>query len=165
MLGRCGMSAYMDGRSTVTLKGVKHHCLGLEIQQFCVFCVSWNIVIVWGIYNVAYRPVAKWLCKHRPLLGNVSNMHATIEWLFYVVRAATVAVQRRGKYVYTKMRPCFTWGPCKGDFLKTNGATIQFWVLGRRQPRKVRLPVKTWYVIRRLYSCVILGVCDAARLL
>jgi hypothetical protein len=41
-----------------------------------------------------------------------------------VVRAATVAMQRRGKHTSTTIeRLCFLRGPCRGVILKTFGAT------------------------------------------
>jgi hypothetical protein len=40
----------------------------------------------------------------------------------------------------------------------------EFWVLCGRWPQNVH-HVKTWCVIRRLHSCVILALCDSVRLL
>jgi hypothetical protein len=84
-----------------------------------VFLVSFGIV--------TYKPVAKrWLCKQRPLLGNARNIHAhnNRRTVFYVVRVATVAMQRRGKQASAKIEAlCFLRGPCRWVILKTIGET------------------------------------------
>jgi hypothetical protein len=42
-----------------------------------------------------------------------------------VVRAATVAMKRRGKHTYTPEEGlCFMRGPCRGVILKAVGATV-----------------------------------------
>jgi hypothetical protein len=46
--------------------------------------------------------------------------------VFYVVRAATVDMQWRGKHASTVERLCFPRGPCLGVILKTIDATVKF---------------------------------------
>jgi hypothetical protein len=52
--------------------------------------------------------------------------HATIEGVFYVVRAATVAIQWCGKHTSTTLEGlCLLRGPCRGVILKTTGAAVE----------------------------------------
>jgi hypothetical protein len=56
-----------------------------------------------------HRPVAKqWLCKQRPLLGNARYIHGAKigKGVFYVVRAATVAMQLHTKDTSTTIEGC-----------------------------------------------------------
>jgi hypothetical protein len=63
------------------------------------------------------------LSKHFPPEMNARN---NISGVFYVVRAATVAMQRRGKHVSSIIeRPCFLLYPCRSVILKTIGATVR----------------------------------------
>jgi hypothetical protein len=121
------------------------------------FLVSFGIV--------TYKPVAKrWLCKQRPLLGNARNIIACNNRrnVFYVVRAATVAVQRRGKHASAKIKAlCFLRGPCRWVFLKTVGETELSSV---REAVKKRDSCKS-VAIKKKTSCVIFGVCNSVRLL
>jgi hypothetical protein len=84
------------------------------------------------VYNIVeYNPFAKRrLSKQRSFLGNGSvnipattNTQATtkllLETMFSVVRAASVATQRRGKRAPTKIeRLCVLPGPCRFEFCK-----------------------------------------------
>jgi hypothetical protein len=67
--------------------------------------------------------------KHVPAATNThsrTNTHETMEerGVFYVARAATVAMHRRSKHASTATEGlCFLRGPCRGIILKTIGAT------------------------------------------
>jgi hypothetical protein len=80
--------------------------------------------------TVAYRPIAQqWLCKHRPLLGNVRNIHARNNrrtafsiWSapqLMLCNEVNTPLQQQQK----KQRWCFLRRPCWGVILKTNDAT------------------------------------------
>jgi hypothetical protein len=61
--------------------------------------------------TVVYRPVVKrWLCKQRPLLGNIRSIHARNNriTMFSVVCAEAVATQRRGKRISAATSPSTT---------------------------------------------------------
>jgi hypothetical protein len=59
-----------------------------------------------------------------------------------VVRAATVAIQRRCKYASTTVKVlCFLRGPCRRVIFKIIGATFQ---LTRAELRDIRRTVTTW---------------------
>jgi hypothetical protein len=71
------------------------------------------------------QPFSKqWLGKH---VSAETNKRETIEEpVFYVVRTATVAMQRPGKHASSTIRRlCFLRGSCRGVILKTTGARVE----------------------------------------
>jgi hypothetical protein len=54
--------------------------------------------------------------------------------VFYVVRAATIAMQRRGEQASITIEElCFLRGPCRGGILTAIGATVQLHDHGSRK--------------------------------
>jgi hypothetical protein len=88
-------------------------------------------------------------CKVRPLLGNPRSNRRIV---FSVVRAATVAMQRRYKHTSTTIEGlCFLHGPCQGVILKTTGAAQLVDKSFVRETVKKRVSCKGAAVKRRVY--------------
>jgi hypothetical protein len=87
----------------------------------------WHIVVIYNSVKlniVAYRPVVKqWLCKHRPLLGNVCNIHASNNRR---TAFSMWSAQRRGKYASIIIEVVISAGSVPSSYLEDNATGVSW---------------------------------------
>jgi hypothetical protein len=106
-----------NGGGTVCIQFLGSHI-------FCGPSVFSNIKCI-----VSHSPVSKQrICKQRAFLDNAHNIHArnSRRTEFSVVRAATVAMQQRGKQPYTTIKGLFSTRSVQGRFKEDILATQSF---------------------------------------
>jgi hypothetical protein len=130
--------------SDLPLQGIELRSTASSLVAILACFSHFHRKTVKPLHIVAYRPVAKrTLRKQRPFLGNGSvntfprqlmrTQQLSYCWkrgVFYVVRAATVAMQRRGKHGSTTTEGLFSGWSVPRSYLEDNWdepvSTVEF---------------------------------------